>query len=158
MLCTNWRRECVGRVVDNCWARHRSSKRRRHRSLGVSAQVSDPNQGRVAQTSYGTLNVLKDGRKYQIEAVGLSDEAIAGTPDGTTVARLDQLFVSSTGPFTFTTRNGLKTEQQLKDELSAAGYGGPWDVSSMLVAYGQAGNASAAAPAPVAAPAPRLSQ
>jgi hypothetical protein len=47
---------------------------------------------------------------------------------------------------TFSTRNGSKTEQQLRDELAAAGYGGPWDVSSMLAAYGAA---NAPVPTPV---------
>ena len=45
----------------------------------------------------------------------------------------------------YQTRNGPKTADQLAVELQAAGYPGPWDVQSMLAAYGRA---SASSPAP----------
>jgi hypothetical protein len=40
---------------------------------------------------------------------------------------------------TFMTRGGPKTESQLRTELQAAGYPGPWDINSMLAAYERAG-------------------
>ncbi len=42
-------------------------------------------------------------------------------------------------PTTYMTRGGPKTEEQLRSELQAAGYPGPWDVDSMLAAYERAG-------------------
>jgi hypothetical protein len=58
---------------------------------------------------------------------------------------------------TYQTRNGLRTATQLHDELVAAGYGGPWDVDSMLSAYNRVTISQSAAtplpPQPVAAPA-----
>jgi hypothetical protein len=39
---------------------------------------------------------------------------------------------------TYQTRKGARTAGQLHDELMAAGYGGPWDVQSMLAAYQRA--------------------
>jgi hypothetical protein len=40
---------------------------------------------------------------------------------------------------TYQTRNGLRSVEQLESELTAAGYGGPWDTVSMLAAYDRAG-------------------
>lgn len=40
---------------------------------------------------------------------------------------------------TYMTRGGPKTEDQLRAELQAAGYPGPWDINSMLAAYERAG-------------------
>lgn len=51
---------------------------------------------------------------------------------------------SPTPPATYSTANGQKTEAQLRDELGAAGYGGPWDTSSLLTAY----QSASAAPIP----------
>ena len=55
-------------------------------------------------------------------------------------------------PVGYPTRNGDRTADQLRLELTAAGYPGPWDVDSMLAAYARA----AAPPTPVPLPAPRL--
>jgi hypothetical protein len=43
---------------------------------------------------------------------------------------------------THQTRNGPRTDSQLRIELEAAGYSGPWDADSMLAAYGRAGLSS----------------
>jgi len=72
-------------------------------------------------------------------------------PPGSAVAGTAPAIVPSTAPVvtaaptpnpappaTYSTANGLKTESQLRDELSAAGYGGPWDTSSLLTAYQRA--------------------
>src|SRR5688500_6034528 len=39
----------------------------------------------------------------------------------------------------FETRNGPRTLEELRSELGAAGYGGPWDTAEMLAAYARAG-------------------
>jgi hypothetical protein len=46
---------------------------------------------------------------------------------------------------TYQTQNGPRTAAQLHDELAAAGYGGPWDVGSMLAAYNRVSSAPQAA-------------
>jgi hypothetical protein len=53
---------------------------------------------------------------------------------------------------TYATRNGPKTATQLHDELSRAGYGGPWDPDAMLAAYNAAGRPPASGPAPAPPP------
>lgn len=41
-------------------------------------------------------------------------------------------------PPVYSTVNGPRTEPQLRDELAQAGYAGPWDIASLLAAYGRA--------------------
>jgi hypothetical protein len=45
----------------------------------------------------------------------------------------------------YTTRSGPRTEENLRAELAAAGYGGPWDIHAVLAAYDRA---TAPAPTP----------
>jgi hypothetical protein len=56
---------------------------------------------------------------------------------------------------TYQTRNGPKTADQLRGELAAAGYSGPWDAPSMLAAYAGAAAAPTATPVLSATPAPQ---
>jgi hypothetical protein len=57
--------------------------------------------------------------------------------------------IASTPESTYPTSNGPKTEAALRQELAAAGYSGPWDVPSLLAAYGRA---TALASTPAASP------
>lgn len=53
----------------------------------------------------------------------------------------------------YPTRNGSRTEAQIRTELAQADYGGPWDLSSVLAAYDRA---TAPTPTPLPTPAPVL--
>lgn len=52
---------------------------------------------------------------------------------------------------TYMTGNGPKTADQIRAELQAAGYAGPWDIDSMLHAYYRAATAPTVAPVPTQA-------
>jgi hypothetical protein len=56
-------------------------------------------------------------------------------------------------PATYTTRNGPKSEQDLRTELARAGYQGPWDLGALLTAYDRA-TAPTATPVPTRTPTP----
>jgi hypothetical protein len=53
----------------------------------------------------------------------------------------------------YPTRKGPRAEEDLRAELSGAGYGGPWDVTAMLAAYDRA---TVPTPTPTATPNPTL--
>jgi hypothetical protein len=52
----------------------------------------------------------------------------------------------------YNTRNGPKTIDQIHQELASAGYQGPWDTDSMLVAYNRAYVAPTPTPLPTVSP------
>ncbi len=56
---------------------------------------------------------------------------------------------------TYNTRKGTRTAEQIHQELSAAGYPGPWDIAAMLAAYDRA---TAPTPTPTPTPNPVLAQ
>jgi hypothetical protein len=56
-------------------------------------------------------------------------QAVPPTATSSQVSDLDQIYQ---------TRNGPRTAAQLRDELAAAGYGGPWDADSVMAAYTRA--------------------
>jgi hypothetical protein len=86
----------------------------------------------------------------QSTGIGLTEmsSVAVAQPTSSAAALSDQVFE---------THNGPRTASQLRDELARTGYGGPWDVSSMLAAYGRATSPSpqpaqqptASAPTPV---------
>jgi hypothetical protein len=45
---------------------------------------------------------------------------------------------ATSAPQTYSTPNGPRTESQIRSELAAAGYSGPWDLASMFAAYEKA--------------------
>jgi hypothetical protein len=61
--------------------------------------------------------------------VGLPAVPVLAAPVPPTLALTDPSYQTS---------NGARTAGQLRDELGIAGYGGPWDVESMLAAYARA--------------------
>jgi hypothetical protein len=56
---------------------------------------------------------------------------------------------------TYNTRKGPKTAEQIRQELAAAGYPGPWDTTALLAAYDRA---TAPTPTPTPTPNPVLAQ
>lgn len=62
-------------------------------TLGAAQVTVDQSlQGRIIFRNDGAVFVYKDGYRYGVSAVRLSDDAITALPDGGVVERLDQLF------------------------------------------------------------------
>jgi len=95
---------------------------------------------------------------------GQSDQTLVDQdlPDATSTPPVVYVVVTATPtstaaptntPTTYTTRNGLKSEQDLRTELAQSGYQGPWDLGALLTAYDRA-TAPTSTPIPTRTPIP----
>jgi hypothetical protein len=68
-------------------------------STWATAQQSDPGlQGRILQRSDGSVYLYKDGLKYPIQLIAMSDEDLDAVPDGGGISRLDEFFTAPAQP------------------------------------------------------------
>jgi hypothetical protein len=58
--------------------------------MGAQSQSDLVSQGRVFQSSDDTVFVYKEDNKFQIELLNLTDDEIAGIPDGSPIRRVEQ--------------------------------------------------------------------